>query len=88
MVMGVVPSAVSAASVTTVPPTLMLAMPASAATVKLPAVAAAVSGTLLSLALRPPSVSGTVTVGVPSVWPLIVMVSVALVLEPSPSVSV
>ena len=64
------------------------AMPASAETVKLPGVAPAVSGSVVSVAFAAPSVSGTVMTGVPSVCPLMVMLSVAVLVLPSASVIV
>ena len=87
IVIGVPPKAFNCAKVTLVPPTVMLAKPAGAVTVKLFAVAVAVSATVMSPA-EPALLSGIVTVGPPSVLPLIVMTKVAVVVLPSPSVKV
>ncbi len=62
-------------------------MPACALIVKLPAIAPSVSATVSWPGVTP-FASGTVITGVPSVWPLMVMVSVAVVVLPSPSVRV
>ena len=57
---------------TEVPPTLIDCRPAGVLIVNSPAVAPAVSGSVVSPA-DAPLLSGIVTVGVPSVWPLMVM---------------
>ena len=64
-VMGVVPTLVNCVKLMTCPPTVMLSKPAGAVTVKLPAVAPAVSGKLMSPASTP-LVSGMLMVGVPT----------------------
>ena len=83
IVIGVPPKAFNCAKVTLVPPTVMLANPAGAVTVKLFAVAVAVSATVMSPA-EPALLSGIVTVGAPG----FVTFTVAVAVTTSPSLSV
>ncbi|CAB3930903.1 hypothetical protein LMG6000_01882 [Achromobacter insolitus] len=77
------------APVTSLPPTVTLAMPASAETVTVPVTVALVpSTTLLCAPETLPSLSSGVMTGGASVWPLMVMVSSAVVVSPSASVMV
>ena len=73
IVTGVLANALSCARVSVVVPTAREARPAAAAMVKEPGVALAVSASVVSVVLEPPSVSGMEMTGVPSVCPLMVM---------------
>ena len=99
MVTLVVDSACSCASVTGVPPIVMLLRPSGADRSRVPVVRSAVSGppmpstrprssTEISPAAPGPLPSTGVIAGTPSVWPLTVSVSVAVLVSPSPSVIV
>ena len=82
------PRVASCAAVNVVVPIVnAVSSPPSAVSVRLFAVAAAVSGSVW-LPAAAPFVSVTETVGAASVNPLIVIVSVVVVVVPSPSVSV
>ncbi len=77
------------APVTSLPPTVTPAMPASAVTVTEPVTVSPVpSTTLLWAPVTLPSASSGVMTGGPSVWPWMVMVSSASLMSPSASVMV
>ncbi|CAB3732159.1 hypothetical protein LMG6003_04857 [Achromobacter insolitus] len=77
------------APVTSLPPTVTLAMPASAETVTEPVMVSPEASTTLLCALETlPSLSSGVMTGGASVWPVMVMVSVAVLVAPWASATV
>ncbi|MPN41108.1 hypothetical protein SDC9_188649 [bioreactor metagenome] len=95
MVTGVLPRVASWAAVRVVPPTVTLLRPSGAVTVIVPLVLSEVFATVIrpisltvAWPVAAPLPSTGVMLGTPSVRPLMVMVSVAVVVLPSPSVRV